>query len=403
MVAAVTAATTEDPGQQLAGYDAVRGYVERVCFKTGPPGLVGTELEWLVASPSDPFAPVPIARLRDLLEAAGPLPAGSRLTYEPGGQLELSSLAYRGPTACWRSLSMDTDHVRAVLRQDGLDLLPTALDPYRPPRRQLTLPRYEAMAAYFEAIGSETGTVMMNSTAATQVNLDVGDDRAEACRRWRLLHAVGPVMVAAFANSPRHAGADTGWKCGRQRVWQGLDPARTAAPQGTDPVQAWTDYVLDARVMLPPERAPEVVRAPFRSWLDGETDPPATGDLELHLTTLFPPVRPRGWFEVRYVDAQPLDWWPVPMAVLSALVDDPAAGRAAESACAPLDDWVAAARDGYAVAGLQAAAETSFAAAVHALERSAEHPDLAALVAAFTDRYVSRGRCPADDPIPEAS
>ena len=33
---------------------AVQGFVERVCFKTGPPGLVGTELEWLVAFVDDP-------------------------------------------------------------------------------------------------------------------------------------------------------------------------------------------------------------------------------------------------------------------------------------------------------------------------------------------------------------
>ena len=45
-------------------------------------------------------------------------------------------------------------------------------------------------------------------------------------------------------------------------------------------------------------------------------------DLAVHLTTLFPPVRPRGWFEVRYLDAQPWRWWPVPMAVLTALLDD---------------------------------------------------------------------------------
>ena len=36
-------------------------------------------------------------------------------------------------------------------------------------------------------------------------------------------------------------------------------------------------------------------------------------------------MRPRGWLEVRYVDAQPRQWWPVPPAVLSALVADPIA------------------------------------------------------------------------------
>ena len=42
-------------------------------------------------------------------------------------------------------------------------------------------------------------------------------------------------MVAAFANSPVHAGEDTGWKSARQRVWQRLDRERTSMPRGADP------------------------------------------------------------------------------------------------------------------------------------------------------------------------
>jgi glutamate--cysteine ligase len=117
------------------------------------------------------------------------------------------------------------------------------------------------------------------------------------------------------------------------------------------------------------------------------------------MTTLFPPVRPRGWFEVRYLDAQPWRWWPVPMAVLSALLEDHTAFETAAAACAGLDDWHAAARDGLAVPGLKAAALACFDAAIPALDRMGEHPDLAALVRAFRDTYVSLGRSPADDPL----
>ena len=48
--------------------------------------------------------------------------------------------------------------------------------------------------------------------------------------------------------------------------------------------------------------------------------PPTAGDLEYHLSTLFPPVRPRGHFELRMIDAQPGDGWVVPLAVASALL-----------------------------------------------------------------------------------
>ncbi len=393
-----------DTRPRLRSRDAVRGYVERVCFKTGPPGLVGTELEWLVVRPDDPTAPVPLAQLRELLAAAGPAPRGSRLTFEPGGQVELSSLPYRGVTACWRALHEDAEHLRATLAAAGVHLMPTALEPVRSPRRQLSHPRYEAMEQHFSRCGQQSahlGTVMMNGTAATQVNLDIGRDEVDARRRWRLLHRVGPTMTAVFANSPVGAGGATGWRSGRQRVWQGLDAVRTAAPCGEDPVEAWTDYALDAAVMLRHREGGDWSAEPgwtLRDWLT-EPEAPAESDLALHLSTLFPPVRPRGWYEVRYLDALPWRWWPVPMAVLTALLDDPAAGGAAHEACAGLDDWEAAARDGLDAPGVHAAALACLDAALLALPGLGEDADLVALVAAYRDTYVLPGRCPADDPL----
>src|SRR3954447_5002107 len=283
-----------DTTERLRDCAAVRGYVERVCFKTGPPGLVGTELEWLVAEADDPTRTVPIAWLREILDAAGPVPRGSSLTFEPGGQLELSSLAFAGPSACWQALSEDAEHVRTALAASGLTLLPTAIDPHRAPHRQLVHPRYDAMEAYFAAAGpdsAETGPVMMNGTAALQVNLDIGADLDEACRRWRLLHQLAPVLVATFANSPVHAGSFTGWKSVRQHVWQRLDLERTTMPSGTDPADAWAQYALDAHVMLRRRDSGDwqvPYGTTFADWL-GSDDPPSQDDLDLHLTTLFPP------------------------------------------------------------------------------------------------------------------
>ena len=245
---------------------------------------------------------------------------------------------------------------------------------------------------------------MMCSTAATQVNLDIGRDRAEAGRRWHLLHAVGPTLLAAFANSPMHLGRPTGWKCGRQRVWQRLDPDRTAPPSGDDPVAAYTDFALDAPVMLHRNGGADWCAPPGQRFRDrlGTAEGATDQDLDLHLSTLFPPVRARGWFEVRYVDAQPVAWWPVPMAVLAALVEDPAATTAALDACAGLDDWEAAARVGLAAPGLHDAAQALFAAAVASLRGTGEHPGLVRLVERFAEHYVRPGRSPADDPILEA-
>src|SRR5438552_15270613 len=97
--------------------DDVHEHISGVCFKTGPPGTVGAETEWLVVDPARPRLHIDPARLRALLEAAGlqpagPLPAGSLVTYEPGGQLELSSAPQSSLTALREALAEDLDAVR---------------------------------------------------------------------------------------------------------------------------------------------------------------------------------------------------------------------------------------------------------------------------------------------------
>ena len=79
---------------------------------------------------------------------------------------------------------------------------------------------------------------MMGSTASVQVCVDAGRESGGSTGfrfRWRLLHALGPVLVAAFANSPLRAGRATGWKSTRQSVWARLDPGRTRAGLARSP------------------------------------------------------------------------------------------------------------------------------------------------------------------------
>ena len=138
----------------------------------------------------------------------------------------------------------------------------------------------------------------------------------------------------------------------------------------------------------------------FSTWLaDGhELGWPTIDDFAYHLTTLFPPVRPRGWLELRMIDALQEEWWPVAVAVTAALLDDPAASDAAADAVAPVrDSWTAAARDSLAVPALHVAAERCFAAALDAFDRLDVDAETVRATVAFHDRYVARGRCPADD------
>ncbi len=391
--------------------DDVIAYVGGICFKTGPPGLVGVESEWLVTDPKQPDRHVPLPRLRAAVIAAGPLPSQSAVSYEPGGQLELSSLPYRGVSACHRALDRDISHLDQYLARAGLSLSGWGLDPVRSPSRQLDRPRYAAMEAYFDARAGprfpghrQAGRTMMCSTAAVQVCVDIGADPDDARRRWWLANALGPVLVASFANSPLRAGRPTGWRSTRQAVWRALDPARTRSPAGADPVEAWARYAMDARVMVVRRDGDPWLSDPgitFREWLrEGTYGYPDHDDLAYHLSTLFPPVRPRGFLELRMIDAQPVAYWAVPVAVSAALMEDPLAGDAAADAVAPVAGrWQLAARDALTDRALSRSARACFSAALQALPRLGASGELVTLVEQFAERYVDLARCPADDTL----
>jgi glutamate--cysteine ligase len=189
--------------------------------------------------------------------------------------------------------------------------------------------------------------------------------------------------------------------------WLTLDPERTHPPAGlgADPAAEWAERAL-ATSLLCVRRdgtwsAPPAVS--FGDWIDGEGGldvRPTREDLDYHLTTLFPPVRPHGHVEVRYLDEQPGDEWAVPIAVVTALLSDPVTLDRARDAVAPtVDRWAAAARDGLADGALCRAAVALVELAHQRL--LATDPDLAALVGDVAERRVLRGLCPADTSVGE--
>ena len=379
--------------------------------------------------------------------------------------MELSSAPAPGLGGCVSAAAGDLAALRGALHPAGLYLAGQGMDPIRPPRRVLDKPRYAAMEQFFDRSGP-WGRIMMCSTASVQVCVDAGQEGPGPSGfrwRWQLLHAIGPVLVAAFANSPLRLGRPSGWKSTRQAIWSRLDPSRTTAPahaepataggasngwpEHTDPRSAWVSYALNAEVMCVRQPGAPCWDAPpgltFRDWLRGAGErPPTADDLTYHMSTLFPPVRPQGHLELRMIDAQPGDGWIVPTAVVSALVDDPGAAQAAMAAAMDLwhgywpaagrrpgaghrpgaarrastghwpgaspahggseNLWLRAARLGPGDPGLARASRRCFEEAQAALGRRGAPRAVREAVSAFAERYVLRDRCPADDRLDEA-
>ncbi|WP_372493303.1 glutamate-cysteine ligase family protein [Prauserella halophila] len=364
------AAAVEVAARAIADRAEGEAYVASVCFKHGPPRLTGAELEFLVHDAADPSLPLDPDRLRRALGAhapatlapggrAAPLPAGSTLTLEPGGQVEISTRPQESVPALVTDAGVDLAHVTDLLAADGLVLAAEAIDPVRPPARVLDTERYAAMQRRFAAIGPG-GATMMCSTAAVQVCVDAGEPAAVPAR-WAAVHALGPVLLALFANSRTHTGRDTGHASARWRAVMDTEPARTDPAAGSgavaDPPARWASHVLDTPLMVRrrtagPWDAP--ARLTFADWIARRGaarhwPPPTFGDLDYHLTTLFTPVRPRGHLEVRYLDAQPAGRWVDPVALLAALLRGPAVVDRVREVCAPTEGrWADAARLGLA-------------------------------------------------------
>ncbi|MEU5096247.1 ergothioneine biosynthesis glutamate--cysteine ligase EgtA [Streptomyces sp. NPDC020996] len=392
----------------------VEALVRGICFKTGPPRALGVEVEWLVHELRAPQLPVTPERLAAAYAALRTVPLRSAFTVEPGGQLELSSPPAASLTECIATVSADLDAVRAVLAGHGLGLFGIGHDPWHPPRRFLRQPRYDAMEACLDR-GGPAGRAMMCASASVQVCLDAGYEEPGPLghgRRWWLAHQLGAVLLAAFANSPLAGGRPTGWRSTRQLRWMEIGPGRAGAPRlNGDPRDAWARHVLDAPVMCVrreggPWDVPEGLT--FREWTRSGT--PTREDLDYHITTLFPPVRPRGHLELRMIDAQPGDdGWIVPLAVTAALFDDPEAAETAYRMVKPLAEratarpaphnplWSDAARLGLADPELHEAAVGCFTAALEALPRLGAGAEVTHAVTEYLERYVAPGRCPADD------
>ena len=396
-----SASVDEGRDSWLSPTDAAT-HVARHALRRGRVGRVGIELEAHVVDMANPNRRVPWPTLQAVVARPPVLPGASRITFEPGGQVELSGPPAPDVVTAVAALRADLTVLRAVFADAGLALALMGRDPLRAPQRVNPAARYAAMDRHFTSIGcAAAGTAMMTSTAALQVNLEAGPPQAWG-RRVALAQQLGPVLIAVSACSPLATGRAVRWWSGRQQVWGDLDQSRCGPLLGgDDPAGEWANYALAAPVMLVRDAVsgnadPVCGRVPFADWITGAAPlagrRPTLADLDYHLSTLFPPVRPRGYLEIRYLDAAPEPWWPALAAITATLLDDPLAADRAAAATEPVAGaWSRAARFGLADPALHVAARACLAAALDGVP-AALRPEVEALA-----ELVDRGASPGDD------
>ncbi|MBT0567284.1 ergothioneine biosynthesis glutamate--cysteine ligase EgtA [Williamsia sp. CHRR-6] len=410
---------------ELSSRPAAAAYLTRVCFKLGPPQLIGAELEWFTADVRAPSGADPVIcshlsattrrpDLELLATALGshapttiapdspalPLSSGSIVTVEPGGQIELSSRPFADAATLRAALAADEHQLRGLLAAHGIVMIAGAADGFRPPHRLLSNERYAAMEASYSR-GGVLGRLMMCNTAAVQVAVDAGATVAHAMWRFGLLHAIGPALIAAFANSPRlHGVDDESWASQRMRTWLGTD--RSRVPPHGQTVDDYTEWVLDVPLLCVRCADGSLWSPPagttVTDWIDGHLDErvgrrPTAADLDYHVSTVFPMVRPKGYLEVRYLDGQPPGMWGVPISAVAALLSTDEVGAAAMDIVADtVDAWHTASVAGLRDPQLRVAASHLLTLAADATDSPTARNELGVAAA-----RCARGHTPADE------
>ena len=264
---------------------------------------------------------------------------GTRITLEPGCQLEMSGAVHRDLESMRAELVAYLDDVARASRHAGIAWLGVGMQPLAPLARLPWIPkkRYAIMRDYLPTRGTR-GHVMMQQTACIQANLDYGDER-DAMAKLRAAMSVTPLVTALFAHSSLTEGRANGMMSARAWAWRDTDNDRCGLLEFVFRDGArfgdYLEWALDVPLFFvvrdgayhPGEGV--TFRRFIREGFHGRR--PTMADFQLHLTTLFPEVRLKRYLEMRGADsADPASAMAL-AALWKGLLYDPAALAACSS------------------------------------------------------------------------
>jgi len=238
------------------------------------------------------------------------------VTYEPGGQLELSGAALETLHETCGEVNGHLADAKRVGDKLGVGFIGAGFDPKWTRAETPWMPkqRYRLMREYMPTRGN-LGLDMMIRTSTVQVNLDFASE-ADMLLKMRTSLAMQPVVTAMFANSPFKEGKPNGFLSYRSHVWTDTDPDRCGMTsfffEDGAGFERYVDYVLDVPMYFVYRDGTylDARGQSFRDFLAGRLpalpgEKPTIGDWADHLTTLFPEVRLKQFIEQRGADSGP--------------------------------------------------------------------------------------------------
>lgn len=347
------------------------------------------------------------------------LPGGDMISFEPGGQVEVSTKPYPCLAQAVRQLVLAQGEIQEALGPKGYQIVQTGINPWHTKddiTLQMRKSRYRCMDQHFAKVGPY-GQRMMRQTCTVQVNLDFGPDEDTLARRYLASELMAPFVAGIFANSPVVDRKPSGIRGFRTRVWRHADPSRTGLPafqqlikhpSREKAVSCYVDFALNAQVVFVESQNYLIPPKPttFGQLLEGSVPgvKPTFDDFITHLSLLFPEVRPRGFLELRSADCQPRAFQGVPSVLWTGLLySDRILDRVLELLLPfkdRLEDLMVRAEDGLQDPTLAQTAVRMMDLAQEGFSQLSscyKEGGVETEFAAFSHRFTERGRTPADD------
>tara|TARA_B100000989_G_C19521692_1_gene464495 strand:- start:945 stop:2294 length:1350 start_codon:yes stop_codon:yes gene_type:complete len=242
--------------------------------------------------------------------------AGSNITLEPGGQIELSGAPLENIFLTCEEVNSHQRELKYVSDQYGIDYIGMGFlpkweiaDTPKIPKR-----RYQIMRKYMQKVGDH-GLDMMHRTATIQTNLDY-ESEEDMVKKFRISISIQPAIIALYANSPFVSGKLSNFMSYRSWVWQNTDHQRCGflpmVFEKNFSFEKYVDYVLNVPMYFL-RRNNHYIDCTGMSFLDfisGKFNSkiyglPLLSDWEDHMTTVFPEVRLKTFLELRGTDGGP--------------------------------------------------------------------------------------------------
>ena len=267
-------------------------------------------LENLVELTKDSADPLEKVFEKDMLLALTS-PSGSKITIEPGGQIELSDAPRNSLLEAQNSLQSFLKLLEEAVSGFGGRLLFQGVQPLHSLEALPFFPknRYRIMFPHMLNTGS-LGQWMMKASTGVQVSIDYASIE-DMERKFVFLNRLSPFLTAIFANSPLIEGSPSGYLSYRSHIWEHTDNSRSGLPEAF----LSADFRLEDYVEWALKTGPYHLKRDgedllttawsYQQLLDGKHPDLIMNmdDWEEHLGMLFPDIRIKNILEVRVIDS----------------------------------------------------------------------------------------------------